>query len=308
MGHKYPVVRCLTAQRASNERMSLQTILFQSILNGVVLGCIYALMATGFTIVFSVLRVVNFAHGEFYMLGAYFTFFYFDWLGLPFPAALLLSALTIGLFGLLLEPLVFRPFAHDELSGMVAAIGLSAVLQSGASMLFGAAPYSMRAAPGSLRVGTLVLPLSKLLALGMSIAALSLCAWALFTTKIGRALRAIVQDREIAQAYGIRIGQSYLVGFACGVALAAFAGGVMAAIFPISPFMGTTPVLKAFVVVVLGGLGSLSGAVFAALLLGLVESLTSTFVGALVSDLAQLVLVLVVLLVRPHGLRGEVES
>lgn len=265
-------------------------------------------MAVGFTVVFSILRVVNFAHGEFYMLGGFSAFFAVEYANLHPTLSLFCAAIAVGVIGFLIEPIVFRPFRKDELSGMVAAIGLSIIILSGAQLLFGSAPRPMPAmAPGVLKIGSLFLPWSKLLSVCFAGIALAGFAAALFLTKTGRAMRAVVQDRQVAALYGIRSDWIYPLGFAMGVGLAAFAGAAMGSMFSVSPFMGTTAILKAFVIVILGGLGSLSGAAMAAIVLGMVESFTSTFWGAAASDLSALVLVLGILILRPQGLRGEIE-
>ncbi|WP_274424947.1 branched-chain amino acid ABC transporter permease [Chelativorans sp. YIM 93263] len=281
----------------------------QSIINGVILGTLYLMMAIGFTLAFGVMRIVNFAHGEFYMIGAFLALIGVNWLGLPFPLALALTAALAILLGALVERIVFRPFRADELSGMIASLGLAMILQHAALIIFGPDPQSFPAlVSGVYRLGDLIVPQSRALTLGVGVVILLAFYVFLMHTRMGRALRALVQDQEVAAIYGVRLEIMYPLGLGLGVALAAVAGGLMAPLFGVSPFIGATPLLKAFIVVILGGLGSIPGAALAAILLGLIESLTSSFVSASAADIVTFALVVVVLLIRPAGLLGRGEA
>lgn len=281
----------------------------QSIINGVILGTLYLMMAIGFTLAFGVMRIVNFAHGEFYMIGAFLALIGVNWLGLPFPLALAFTIATAMLLGALIERVVFRPFRADELSGMIASLGLAMILQHVALILFGPDPQSFPSlVSGVYRFGELIIPKSRALTLGVGVVILLMFYLFLMHTRMGRALRALVQDQEVAAIYGVRLEIMYPLGLGLGVALAAVAGGLMAPLFGVSPFIGATPLLKAFIVVILGGLGSIPGAVLAAMLLGLIESLTSSFVSASAADIVTFALVVLVLLVRPTGILGRGEA
>lgn len=286
--------------------MELSTLIGQSLVNGLVLGAMYFLMAIGFTMVFGIMRIVNFAHGEFYMLGGFAFLFFFVQLHLPFVLALIASALVVGLIGMAVERLVFRPYRGDELSGMIAALGLAIVLQSSAALAFGAMPQAVPdVVAGSVSFGSVTVSAGRMLAIGLSFAILVLLWLFIRFSRTGRAMRAVVQDREIAAVQGMRPGRIYPLAFGIGVGLAALAGAIMSPILTVEPYMGVTPLLKAFVVVILGGLGSVMGAVIAGVGLGVFESFVSNFYGAAAADLLQLVLVIVILLVRPQGLLGE---
>ncbi len=288
--------------------MSTAVIVAQTFLNGLALGMLYLLMAVGFTLVFGTMRVVNFAHGEFYMLGAFVMYFAVVRAELPFPIAIGLSFGSVFLLGAVVERLAFHAFRGHELNGMIVSIGVALVMQNLALMAFGASPLAMPSyATGVLRLGPLVLANSRLFAIGISLLTLLLFYGLIMHTRLGRALRAVVQDREIASVYGIRPGIIYPVGFALGVGLAGIAGAVMAPLFSVSPFVGQTPLLKAFLVVVLGGIGSIPGAAAASLLLGLMESFGATFVGATDADVFVFFLVILVLVLRPDGLLGRNE-
>jgi len=280
----------------------------QALTNGLIVGLLYLLMAIGFTLVFGVMRIANFAHGEFYMLGAFIAFVGVVKLGLPYIVAVLAAFVLTLLLGWLLEAVVLKPFRGDELNGLIATLGLGMIIQNLALMAFGPDPQSMPpVAEGVIAVGDIVMPLSRLYVVVFSAGVLFLLYGFLMHTRGGRALRAVVQDMEIATAQGIRSHVVYPMGFALGVALAAIAGALMAPVFSVSPFIGAAPLFKAFIVVVLGGLGSIGGAVLASLLLGIAESLGSTFFDGSTADMLIFALVILVLVVRPTGLMGRAE-
>jgi branched-chain amino acid transport system permease protein len=288
--------------------VDLSFLIGQALTNGLIVGLLYLLMAIGFTLVFGVMRIANFAHGEFYMLGAFLAYFGVTRFGLPYIPAVLLSFVLTLLLGWLVEVVVLKPFRGDELNGLIATLGLGMILQNLALMGFGPDPQSMPpTAEGVLRVGDVVLPWSRLYVVAFSGAVLVALYVFLMHSRGGRALRAVVQDMEIATAQGIRSNMVYPMGFALGVALAAIAGALMAPVFSVSPFIGAAPLFKAFIVVVLGGLGSIGGAVLASLLLGVAESLGSTFFDGSTADMLTFVLVILVLVVRPTGLLGRAE-
>lgn len=284
-------------------------LIIQSLVNGVIVGFLYLLMAIGFTLVFGIMRVVNFAHGEFYMLGAFAAYIAVVQLSLPYPLALAVAFGGAVLVGALIERVVFRPFRGDELTGMIASLGLAMILQNLALIAFGPDPLAMPSlASGAFKAGSFIVPKSRLVVIVGAVVILAIFWVFLMRTRTGRALRALVQDSEIASVYGVRVEIMYPLGLGLGVALAAIAGALMAPVFGVSAFIGGTPLLKAFIVVILGGLGSIPGAVLASLLLGLIESFTSSFVGASAADIVIFALVVAVLLVRPAGLLGHRES
>jgi branched-chain amino acid transport system permease protein len=284
-------------------------LLAQAALNGLVIGAMYMLMAVGFTLVFGIMRVVNFAHGEFYMLGAFTAFFTYVYWEMPFVVCLAIAAVTVGILGMLIERTLIQPFRSDEMSGMIATLAISVIIQNGAVLLWGPAPRAMPdIVTGTLAVGPFSFPWSRLVVIAA--AALIFVAFWLFMqrTRLGRAMRVVAQDTETALLQGIRVNYIYPLAFGLSVALAALAGALMGPVFSVSPFVGLTPMLKAFVVVILGGLGSVPGAVVGGLMLGMIESFTATIFGSLVSDILQLLLVILILLVRPAGLLGQREA
>jgi branched-chain amino acid transport system permease protein len=286
--------------------LDLALLIGQAVVNGLVVGLLYLLMAVGFTLVFGVMRVVNFAHAEFYMLGAFAAFVLVTRLQMPFLASVLLTFVLAVILGWIVEWLILKPFRHDELNGMIATIGLAMILQNGALMLFGPDPQSMPSVVrGVVFLGELVIPNSRLYVVAFSLAVLAALYVFLRYARTGRALRAVVQDLEIASAYGIRARLIYPLGFGIGVGLAAVAGALMAPLFSVSPFIGAGPMLKAFIVVILGGLGSIPGAALASLLLGVSESLAGTFLSSSTADILIFALVIGMLVVRPSGLLGR---
>lgn len=281
----------------------------QATLNGLVVGMLYLLMAVGFTLVFGVMRMVNFAHGEFYMLGAFGAYFLTTGLQLPFLLAVAVTFAGAVVGGALLEWVVLQPFRHDELNGMIATIGLAMILQNLALMFFGPDPLSMPAVvQGAARLGQVVVPAGRVYVVVFALVVLALLYGFLRYSRPGRALRAVVEDFEIASIQGIRARIYYPLGFGIGVGLAAVAGALMAPLFSVSPFVGATPLLKAFIVVILGGLGSIPGAAVAGLLLGLAESYASLFFSSSTADMLVFALVIAMLVVRPKGLLGRGEA
>ena len=289
--------------------MDLSALIGQVVINGLVVGLLYLLMAVGFTLVFGVMRVVNLAHGEFYMLGAFVVYYCVTQLNLPFLSGVVITFVLAVAFGWLIEWLILKPFRHDEINGMIATIGLAMILQNLALLVFGPDPLSMPSVvQGTVRLGSMVIPSSRLYVVAFSIGVLLLLYVFLRYTRTGRALRAVVQDIEIASAQGIRARLIYPLGFGIGVGLAAVAGALMAPLFSVSAFIGAGPLLKAFIVVVVGGLGSIPGAALASLLLGISESLGGTFLSTGTADILVFAFMIVMLVVRPSGLLARAEQ
>lgn len=289
--------------------MDWQLLIGQATVNGLVVGLLYLLMAVGFTLVFGVMRMVNFAHGEFYMLGAFAAYALVVHLGAPFLVAVALSVVLAIAFGSVIEWLILKPFRKDELNGMIVTIGLAMILQNVALMVFGPDPVSMPSiATGATTVLGVTVANSRLYVVAFAIAVLLLLYAFLRHSPMGRGLRAVVEDADIAALQGVRSRIYYPLGFGIGIGLAAIAGALMAPLFSVSPFMGQTPLLKAFMVVILGGLGSIPGAAIAGLCLGLLESYSSLFLSSSTADMLIFILVVVGMLAFPRGLIGRGEA
>ena len=289
--------------------MDWPVLLGQATVNGLVIGLLYLLMAVGFTLVFGVMRMVNFAHGEFYMLGAFAAYFFTTRLGMAFLPAVALSFVAAIVVGSLLEWCILKPFRKDELNGMIVTIGLAMILQNVALMSFGPDPVSMPSiASGATTLLGITVANSRVYVVGFAVVVLLLLYAFLRHSRGGRALRAVVEDSETAAVQGVRARIYYPLGFGIGVGLAAIGGALMAPLFSVSPFMGQTPLLKAFMVVILGGLGSIPGAAIAGLSLGLLESYSTLFLSTSTADMLIFLLVMVGMLAFPRGLIGRGEA
>lgn len=267
---------------------------------------LYMLIALGFTLVFGVMRIVNFAHGEFLMLGAYALYVFSTVAGLPFVLALPCAALTVGLLGVVAEQAIFRRFTDDELGAMIASLALAITLQGVVVAVFGVDELAVeRPVSGALKLGTILLPKDQLLAAGVALALVAAVYLLLQRSSLGLAMRAVAQDRDIARLQRIHPHRIYPIAFGLSCALAGAAGALIAPLYTIEPYMGEAPLMKAFIVVVLGGLGSIPGAMIAAGILGFVEAGVSVIAGPTAATLVQFGAVLALMLIRPAGLMGR---
>ncbi len=284
-------------------------ILGQVLVNGLSLSAIYVLIALGFTLLFGIMRVVNFAHGSFAMLGGYALFYLYGVFKLPYILAVPLGAAIVAAASLVLEALVFRWFYQKMLQSMIGLLGLNLAIVFSAVLIWDVYQRSIPPAfAGVIQLGGLILPVDRLMVIG--IAAVVLAAfWVFMTrTRYGLAMRATAQDVEIAQSQGIDTRTIYRLAFLVAIFMTALAGGLYAQIYSLSPFMGDRPLLVAFVVVILGGMGSIPGAALGGVILGFAESFLATFYGASVSSFASFAVVILLLIVRPWGLLGTPES
>jgi branched-chain amino acid transport system permease protein len=285
------------------------SLLVPIVFNGVSLSAIYILVALGFTLVFGIMRVVNFAHGEFAMLGGFALLFLLDRLAAPYWLALPVAAIAVGVASLLPERFVFRPLYGQELPSMIAGLGLSVALTEGAVILFEVHQRNLPSAfRGLVTIGGFTFPQDRIVVVAIALAALT--GFWLFVrfTRIGLALRTVAQDREIAEAQGIDTRATYRITFLLATTLAALGGALFAQIYALSPFMGQVPLMKAFVIVIIGGLGSVPGAALGGVLLGMSESFLNTFWGASVAQFASFGAIILLLILRPWGLLGQPEG
>jgi branched-chain amino acid transport system permease protein len=274
---------------------------------GLSLGVIYVLMASGLSIIFGLLRVVNFAHGTFYMLGAY-GFFYILSLSGHFWIALILAPIAIGIVGMLVEMVTLRPlYGTNELNPLLLTLGLTYVFVDIIRIAFGLAgePTSIpNAFTGSLNFGFMFFPKYRFFMIIIG-ALVMLLVWLFINkTNIGMVVRAGTKDSEMVQMLGINLRRIWTMVFGIGIALAALAGALSAPITGIMPEMGTFTVIEAFVVVVVGGMGSLTGSVVAGLLVGEIISITTLFYGQ-AGHASIFALMVIVLLTTKYGLFGE---
>ena len=277
----------------------------QLFINGLVTGGVYVLVAVGLTIIFGVLGVVNFAHGEFYMLGGYFALLGAASLGLPFFVALGGAMLGGAVLGIVCERLVFRPGpAQIRSDTIISSFGLAVVLQNAALLLFGPQPQLIRTPTSRVvvQVFEAYVSLQRLIVPAAAAVLVAGLHVLLHYTWMGRTLRAVAQQPTVASIVGVDVRRAAMIAFALGGALAAGAGALMGSIFLMQPSIGGSISLKAFTAVILGGMGNVYGSIGAGLILGMAESFTAGFLGNQWKDIVAFVLVVLVLLLRPSGL------
>lgn len=287
-------------------------LILQSVVSGALVGGMYGLVALGLALAFGVLKVLNVAHGELLMLGGYAAFYVFTSWGLdPFASLPLVIVVMFG-FGLILYLALFRFVTRTEIhtrikNSLLISFGLVLVLQALAVRFFTADERTISTAYSSeaITIGLVRIPVVRLAGLVVAIVAALLLEWLLSRTRFGRAVRATSEDWTRAALTGVNVGRVYLTAFAISAALAGIAGSLISLGYSVSPNIGLGWTLKALIVVVLAGLGSMRGIVVAGIFLGLMESLAAVWLGGQYREVAALVLFLIVLSVRPHGLFGR---
>ncbi len=283
-------------------------VLFGQLLLGLINGAFYAVLSLGLAVIFGLLNIVNFAHGALYMLGAFATLALTKWLGIGYWGALLLAPLIVGAFGVLLERVLLRRLTGvDHLYGLLLTFGLALVIEGMFVKLFGSSgmPYAAPASlQGGVNLGFMFLPWYR----GwVVVASLVVCGatWFLFEkTKIGAYLRAGTENPRLLQAFGVNVPLLTTLAYGYGVALAAFAGVLAAPITQVNPLMGSNLIIVVFAVVVIGGMGSIMGAVVTGLTMGVIEGLTKVFWPE-ASSTVIFVVMAIVLVLRPAGLFGK---
>lgn len=275
------------------------------------LGSIYALVASGLSLIWGSMKMLNFAHGELYMLGGFATYYAMTALGLPWWLAIPLAMALVLLVGFGIEKLTIEPLLRRpgwDYTPIIATLGLSIFLQNAALLVFGERfknlPYFIE---GSGTYFGIRMAYQRLLILVVSVAVIVLFAHFLRRSKLGMALRAVAQDRDAATLQGIDVQHTYMWTFGISGALAALASAMVAPIFAINPWMGGTLLIKAFVVCVVGGLGDLRGAILGGILLGTAESLAVVLLSSEWKDVVSFAILIVVLWVRPSGFFGTKE-
>ncbi|HUJ69854.1 MAG TPA: branched-chain amino acid ABC transporter permease [Syntrophorhabdales bacterium] len=280
--------------------------LYQGIFNGLASGLIYILVALGLTLLFSILGILNFAHGEIYMLGAYVVYYACVAAHINFFLSLLLSAFALGILGILLERFVFRRIRGDMEPAVLAAIGLTVLLQTVAVIAFGTyLKYIPSIFPGILKLGGLRLSKDRLLVMGIALVFTTALLLVINKTKIGKAMLAISHDAEAAALQGINVNRISALTMGIGCALAAVAGGLMGSLLQLAPYMGTFAMTKGIAVIILGGIGSVPGAVIGGFILGLVDGLAPLFTSGTIAAIIGFSVIVLILLIKPKGLLGH---
>ncbi len=283
-------------------------VLFGQLLLGLINGAFYAVLSLGLAVIFGLLNIVNFAHGALYMLGAFATLAVTKYLGVGYWGALIIAPLIVGAFGILLERLMLRRLAGvDHLYGLLLTFGLALVIEGTFVKLFGSSglPYAApKELQGGVNLGFMFLPWYRGWVVVASLA-VCLATWYLFErTKIGAYLRAGTENPKLLQAFGVNVPLLTTLAYGYGVALAAFAGVLAAPITQVNPLMGSNLIIVVFAVVVIGGMGSIMGAVVTGLAMGVIEGLTKVFWPE-ASSTVIFVVMAIVLVLRPAGLFGK---
>ncbi|WP_027459613.1 branched-chain amino acid ABC transporter permease [Deinococcus murrayi] len=280
------------------------TILFQQLSNALALGGVYALVALGLTLVYGVMRVPNFAHGGLYMLGAYFTYAVLNGLGVPYVVALLIAAVAVALLAALLERLVFYPLRNaPHVHAMIAAIGVLFFFEAVVQRIWGADFKQIaEPIPGILNVGGVVITWQRLLVILASVLAMLGLNFFLKRTLTGATIEAMSQSREGARLVGIDVNRVGMLTFAISGALAAVAAALIAPIVSVAPSMGEVMNLKVFAIIILGGMGSVPGAIVGAFLLAFAEVFGGFYINLDFADVIGFAALVLVLAIRPQGL------
>ncbi|MDO4500816.1 MAG: branched-chain amino acid ABC transporter permease [Erysipelotrichaceae bacterium] len=281
------------------------------LITGLGLGSVYAIIALGYSMVYGIAKMLNFAHGDIIMVGSYVAFFVLYRFGLSVPVGIILSVLVCTVLGVLVERLAYKPLRQaSSLSVLITAIGVSYFLQNGAQLLWSSSQKMFKSVVGdggiSLFGGKLTLSYITLVTILTCI--LIMIALTLFInhTSTGRAMRACSEDKGAAQLMGINVNTTISITFAIGSALAAIAAVLLCSTYPsITPTLGSMPGIKAFTAAVFGGIGSIPGAFIGGLLLGVIESLAKAYISTQLSDAVVFAVLIVVLLIKPTGLLGK---
>ncbi len=285
------------------------TNIIEQLINGLRTGSIYALIALGYTMVYGIARMINFAHGDIIMVGAYMLYATVQVLKLPIPLAIIITIITCAVLGITVEKIAYKPLRQaPPLAVLITAIGMSFFLQSAALLIFKATPIPLASIIPNTNVKLGGITISSVTIVTLAVTAIAMIALTLFIekTKTGTAMRAVSEDREAAELMGIDVNQTISMTFAIGSGLAAVAGILFITQYQsLRPTLGALPGIKAFVAAVLGGIGSIPGAMLGGILLGIIESISKAFISSELADAIVFGVLVIVLLVRPSGLLGK---
>jgi branched-chain amino acid transport system permease protein len=283
--------------------------MLQQLVNGLILGSVYALIALGYTMVYGIIKLINFAHGDLYMMGAFIGYYLINSFQLNFFLALILTMVLTACLGVLIEFLAYRPLRNStKIAALITAIGVSFFLEYGMVYLFGA---NTRAFPQALEtvkynLGPITVTNVQLTILGVSVFLMLALQFIVQKTKMGKAMRAVSVDSDAAQLMGINVNSTISFTFALGSALAGAAGVLIGLYYnSVDPLMGMAPGIKAFVAAVLGGIGIIPGAALGGFIIGLLETLAVTIGLSSYRDAVVYGILIVILLVRPAGILGK---
>jgi len=281
----------------------------QQLINGISLGSIYALIALGYTMVYGIIKLINFAHGDIYMLGAYVGFFATAVFKMPFLPALLIAMVAAAVSGMIIERLAYRPLRNaPKIAVLITAIGVSLLLEYGGMLLVSPQPRTFPAVfeATTYNLGGFVINNQQIVIMLVSIVLMVVLTYVVNRTKVGKAMRAVSYDTDAARLMGIDVDRVISFTFGIGSALAAAAGVLVGVYYnSIDPLMGIMPGLKAFVAAVLGGIGVIPGAMVGGVILGVIEALVSGFISSTFRDAAAFAILIIILLFKPSGIFGK---
>ena len=281
------------------------------LINGISLGSVYAIIALGYTMVYGIAKMLNFAHGDVIMVGAYISFCVTQYLGMPAIVSIVAAMFVCTVLGMLIERMAYKPLREaPKLAVLITAIGVSYLLQNSAQLIWGSNPKSFNSLVniGSIRLFDGALLISDEAIVTVLCCIIIMVALTMFTsrTKMGKAMRAVSEDKGAAQLMGVDVNFTISITFAIGSALAAIAGVLLCSAYPtLQPTTGSMPGIKAFTAAVFGGIGSIPGAMIGGILLGVIEILGKAYVSTELGDAFVFAVLIVVLLVKPSGLLGK---
>ncbi|MDD6005199.1 MAG: branched-chain amino acid ABC transporter permease [Firmicutes bacterium] len=289
--------------------MSILNQFIMQIFNGINIGSIYALIALGYTMVYGIAKLINFAHGDIIMVGAYVCYFMIKTFNLPVYVAILISIVTCIILGITIERVAYKPLrSASRITLLITAIGMSYLLQSSFQLMFTSnpRPYPAIIDLPALKLGNLTISSNYYITFVVSVILMVLLNVFIQKTKTGKAMRAVSEDQGAAMLMGIDINKTISITFAIGSGLAAIAGILYCASYPVvSPYIGSLPGIKAFIAAVLGGIGSIPGAVLGAFILGMIETFTKAYISSQLSDAIVFIVLILMLVFKPQGILGK---
>ena len=285
--------------------------ILQYFINGISIGSVYAIIALGYTMVYGIAKMLNFAHGDVIMVGAYISYCVTNYLGMPPLVGVLVSMAVCTLLGITIEGLAYKPLrGTPSLAVLITAIGVSYFLQNAAQLIWSSNPKSFTSIVSNIQpfhlFGSLTITGEVIITVVASVVIMIGLTWFTGSTRIGKSMRAVSEDRDAAQLMGINVNRTISITFAIGSALAAIAGVLMCSSIPtLTPTTGSMPGIRAFTAAVFGGIGSIPGAMLGGILLGIIETFAKAYLSTQFSDAIVFGVLIIILLVKPAGLLGK---